>query len=169
LLLSVIGLVIVFGFTGFAARLYHGRRAELARSWFDRGNAQLKAGRAAAALSDFRAALVYAQRELSPEEQQRYKLGFVRALIATGSGDEARSYLLGDQRARHLKVIGIVRENALEIMSVPVGDPLARKRFGPSSFDHVRPVHRDESVADSNFGLQGFQSSVGSSPKAAPL
>lgn len=94
LLLSVLGLVIAFGITGFAARLYHGRRAELARSWLDRGNVELKAGRAAVALSDFRAALVYAQRELSPEEQQQFELNFVQALIATGNTDEARTYLL---------------------------------------------------------------------------
>ena len=94
LLLCVCGLVIAFGITGFAARLYHGRRAELARSWFDRGNAELKAGRAEAALSDFRTALIYAQHELPPERQQEYELNFVQALIATGKTDEARSYLL---------------------------------------------------------------------------
>jgi tetratricopeptide (TPR) repeat protein len=94
LLFCVLGLVIAFAFTGFAARLYHGRRVDLARSWFDRGNAELKAGRAGAALSDFRAALVYAQRELPLEQQQRYELDFVQALIAKGSSDEARSYLL---------------------------------------------------------------------------
>ena len=94
LLLCVVGLVIAFGITGFAARLYHGRRAELARSWFDRGNAELKAGRSAAALSDFRAALIYAQRELPPEQQQQFELEFVQALIAAGNSDEARSYLL---------------------------------------------------------------------------
>lgn len=94
LLLCVVGLVIAFGITGFAARLYHGRRAELARSWFERGSAELKAGRAGAALSDFRAALIYAQRELAPEQQQRFELEFVQALIASGNSDEARSYLL---------------------------------------------------------------------------
>jgi tetratricopeptide (TPR) repeat protein len=94
LLFCVLGLIIAFGFTAFAARLYHGRRTELAQSWFDRGNAELKSGRAAAALSDFRAALVYAQRELSVEQQQRYELDFVQALTATGKSDEARLYLL---------------------------------------------------------------------------
>jgi len=94
LLLCVFGLVIAFGITGFAARLYHGRRAELARSWFDRGNAELKAGRAEAALSDFRTALIYAQHELAPEQQREYELNFVQALIAIGKNDEARSYLL---------------------------------------------------------------------------
>jgi tetratricopeptide (TPR) repeat protein len=94
LLLCVIGLVIAFAITGFAARLYHGGRAELARSWFDRGNTELKAGRAEAALSDFRTALIYAQHELPAEQQQEFELDFVQALIATGKTDEARSYLL---------------------------------------------------------------------------
>lgn len=94
LLLCVFGLVIAFGITGFAARLYHGRRAELARSWFDRGSAELKAGRAEAALSDFLTALIYAQHELPAEQQQEYELNFVQALIATGKTDEARAYLL---------------------------------------------------------------------------
>src|SRR4029077_13829185 len=94
LLLCVLGLVIAFRVTGFAARLYHGRRAELARSWFDRGNAELKAGRATPALSDFRTALIYAQHELPLEQQQQYELNFVQALIATGNAGEARAYLL---------------------------------------------------------------------------
>jgi tetratricopeptide (TPR) repeat protein len=94
LLLCVLGLVVAFAITGFAARLYHGRRAELARSWFDRGNAELKAGRSQQALSDFRAALVYAQHELPTVEQERFELDFVRALLASGNTDEARSYLL---------------------------------------------------------------------------
>src|SRR5579872_6333350 len=70
LLLSVVGLVVAFAITGFAARLYHGRRADLARSWFDRGNAEVKAGHAAQAVSDLRTALVYAQHELPAEQQQ---------------------------------------------------------------------------------------------------
>ena len=94
LLLCVFGLVIAFAIPGFAARLYHNRRAGLARSWFDRGNAELKAGRAEEALSDFRTALIYAQHELAPEQQQEFELNFVQALIATGKTGEARSYLL---------------------------------------------------------------------------
>jgi tetratricopeptide (TPR) repeat protein len=94
LLLCVLGLAVAFAVTGFATRLYHGRRAELARSWFDRGNAELTAGRSQQALSDFRAALVYAQRELPAEEQERFELDFVRALLATGNIGEARAYLL---------------------------------------------------------------------------
>jgi tetratricopeptide (TPR) repeat protein len=93
LLLCVLGLIVAFGITGFAARLYHARRAQLAQSWMDRGNAELKADHAATALSDFRAALVYAQREL-PSDQQQFQLAFVQALIANGNSNEARSYLL---------------------------------------------------------------------------
>ena len=95
LLLSVVGLVIAFAITGFAARLYHGRRAELARSWFDRGNAEVKAGRAAQGVSDLRTALVYAQHELPPEQQQEYPdFKLAEALSATGNDDEAKAYLL---------------------------------------------------------------------------
>src|ERR1700752_5496644 len=84
LLLCVFGLVIAFPITGFAARLSHGRRAELARSWFDRGSAELKAGRAQQAVSDLRTALVYAQHELPPEQQHEYQLQLADALLATG-------------------------------------------------------------------------------------
>lgn len=94
LLLSVFGLVIAFAITGFAARLYHGRRAGLARSWFDRGNAELKAGRAEQAVSDLRTALVYAQHELPLQQQQQYQLKLAEALPATGNDEEARAYLL---------------------------------------------------------------------------
>jgi tetratricopeptide (TPR) repeat protein len=94
LLLSVFGLVIAFAITGFAARLYHGRRAELARSWFDRGNAELKAGDAAQTVSDLRTALVYAEHELPPEQQREYELKLAEALLAMGNDDEAKSYLL---------------------------------------------------------------------------
>src|ERR1700752_5179781 len=94
LLLCVLGLVIAFAITGFAARLYHGRRAELARSWFDRGTAEPKADRATAALPDLRTPLIYAQGELPLEQQQQYGLNFVQALIATGNTGEARAYLL---------------------------------------------------------------------------
>jgi len=94
LLLSVCGLVIAFAITGFAAKLYHGRRAELARSWFNRGNAELKGTPTAQAVSDLRTALVYAQHELPLEQQKEYELKLAEALLATGNDDEARAYLL---------------------------------------------------------------------------
>lgn len=126
LLLCVLGLIVAFGITGFAARLYHGRRAELARSWMDRGNAELKAGHAVAALSDFRAALVYAQREFSPEQQQQFELDFVQALIADGNREEARSYLLD----MYERAPGNSRVNLeLARMAAQMGDDADAKRY----------------------------------------
>jgi tetratricopeptide (TPR) repeat protein len=126
LLLCVLGLIVAFGFTGFAARMYHGRRAELARSWMDRGNAELKAGHAAAALSDFRPALVYAQRELSQEEQERFELDFAQALIATGNSAEARSYLLDMyERAPGNSAVNL----ALARMAAQTGGDADAKRY----------------------------------------
>jgi tetratricopeptide (TPR) repeat protein len=126
LLLSVLGLIVAFAFTGFAARLYHGRRAQLARSWMDRGNSELKAGNAAAASSDFRAALVYAQREFSPEERQRFQLDFVQALLAGGNRDEARSYLLD----MYERAPGNSRVNLeLARMAVQMGEDADAKRY----------------------------------------
>lgn len=126
LLLCVLGLIVAFGVTGVAARMYHGRRAELARSWMDRGNAELRAGHAAAALSDFRAALIYAQRELSPEEQQRFELDFAQALIATGNSAEARSYLLDMyERAPGNSAVNL----ALARMAAQTSDDADAKRY----------------------------------------
>ena len=134
LLLSVAGLVIAFGVTGFAAKLYHGRRAELARSWFDRGNAEMKAGRPAAALSDFSAALLYAQRELPPDEQQKYELEFVQALIATGNRDEARSYLLDMwDRAPGNSAVNL----ELARLSARIGNDSDAKRYYNGAIDGV--------------------------------
>jgi tetratricopeptide (TPR) repeat protein len=126
LLLCVLGLIVAFAITGFAARLYHGRRAQLARSWVDRGNAELKAGRATSALSDFRAALVYAQHEFSPEEQQQFELDFVQALLAAGNRNEARSYLLD----MYERAPGNSRVNLeLARMAAQMGDDADAKRY----------------------------------------
>src|SRR5690242_2487329 len=94
LLLSVAGLVIAFGVTGFAAKLYHGRRAELARTGCDRGNAELQPGRPAAPLSDFRAGLLCAPRELPPDEQQKCELELDQPLNPRGTRRQARADLV---------------------------------------------------------------------------
>ena len=126
LLLCVFGLIVAFAITGFAARRYHGRRADLARSWMNRGNAELKVGHPAAALSDFRAALVYAQHEFSPEEQQQFELDFVQALLAAGNRNEARSYLLD----MYERAPGNSRVNLeLARMAAQMGDDADAKRY----------------------------------------
>jgi tetratricopeptide (TPR) repeat protein len=166
LLLCVLGLVVAFAVTGFAARFYHGRRAELARSWFDRGNADLKAGRAQLALSDFRAALVYAQRELPPDARERFELDFVRALLATGHTDEARTYLL-DMWGR---APGNSEVNVqLARMAAARGDEADAKRYYNGAIYGVWDESADQvlrSRTDTRFELYRYLMDRGEKPEA---
>jgi tetratricopeptide (TPR) repeat protein len=88
LLLSLVILVLLFVATSFAARFYHAKEASLAQLWFKRGNQQLQAGQAEAALEDFRNALSY-----SPDNQQ-FEFRLAQALVAADRLEEAESYLL---------------------------------------------------------------------------
>ncbi len=63
--------------------------AQLAESWFKRGNAELQAGNRAGA-HDLQTALIYGRRNVPDEQQQMYQLDFSEALAATGHPDEAR-------------------------------------------------------------------------------
>jgi tetratricopeptide (TPR) repeat protein len=166
LLLCVVGLVIAFALTGFAARMYHGRRAELARSWFDRGHAELKAGRPAQALSDFRAALVYAQRELPPDEQQRFELNFVQALLANGDTDEARSYLLDMwERAPGNSEVNL----ELARMAAAMGDDADAKRYYNGAIYGVWDESADQvlrSRTDTRLELYRYLMDRGEKPEA---
>lgn len=88
LLLSLVGLIILFGITGVAANLYHAERQSLAQEWFVRGEQDLRNKNADAALQDFRTALGY-----SPDTAL-YRLRLAQALVAMGRSEEARSHLL---------------------------------------------------------------------------
>lgn len=88
LLASILGLVILFGVTGVAAKLYHAGRDSLAEEWYARGRLDLANKNADAALDDFRTALSY-----SPDSAL-YRLKLAQALVAMGKPDEARSHLL---------------------------------------------------------------------------
>jgi predicted Zn-dependent protease len=79
----------LFFVTGGVARAYHVKLHELAGQWFAAGEKDLNAGRAQAALADFRNALVY-----EPEDP-RIQFRLTQALIADDRNEEARSYLLG--------------------------------------------------------------------------
>lgn len=81
-------LVVVFIAAGFAARFYHAQKRAMGEEWYSRGEAVLRAGRAGAALEDFRTALAY-----SPDNV-RYQLRLAQALTAAGRLPEARTYLL---------------------------------------------------------------------------
>jgi tetratricopeptide (TPR) repeat protein len=94
LLLAFAGLGAVSVVTGVAAKTYHAQRRALAQEWHSRGANDLKAGRAQAALTDFRTAMTYGRENISDEQLEGYQLDLAEALVAAGRVDEARSYLL---------------------------------------------------------------------------
>jgi len=89
LLLSVLVLIILFGVTTFSVKAYHAKERVLAQQWYAAGERELKAGRAEAALEDFRSALIYTRND------SRVELQLAHALVAAGHLTEARAYLLG--------------------------------------------------------------------------
>lgn len=81
--------IVLFFLTGFITRDYHQKLAALGEQWFEAGEQQLQSGNAAAALADFRTALVY-----RPDDAQiQFRLAL--ALAAGDRDSEARAYLLG--------------------------------------------------------------------------
>jgi tetratricopeptide (TPR) repeat protein len=88
LLLSVLGVILLFLVTGSLTRLYHIKEKSLAQYWFAQGERELAADRASNALTAFRTALVY-----SPDDSN-LQLRLAEALAAAGRSEEARAYLL---------------------------------------------------------------------------
>jgi tetratricopeptide (TPR) repeat protein len=85
--LVIVGFVAVTGLS----RLYRAQQESLAERWSARGAADLKAQRFAAAVNDFRAALLY------DRDSYSYQLSLARALLGMQSPDrtnEAYAYLL---------------------------------------------------------------------------
>jgi predicted Zn-dependent protease len=89
LLLSFLVPIILFVTTTLAVKAYRAKQRALAQQWFDAGERELRAGRAEAALGDFRSALVYSRNDSLVELQ------LAHALAAAGHLPEARAYLLG--------------------------------------------------------------------------
>jgi Flp pilus assembly protein TadD len=88
-LLATMLLLLVFViFTAFAARMYHKKYHVLGDDWFARGEQDFHSGNAAAALSDYRNALLY-----SPGNTN-FQFHLAKALAANGRNDEARAYLV---------------------------------------------------------------------------
>src|SRR6201987_5130982 len=88
-LLTTLLLLLVFAiFTAFAARMYHKQYHVLGDEWFARGDQEFHSGNAAAALSDYRNALLY-----SPGNTN-FQFHLAKALAANGRNDEARAYLV---------------------------------------------------------------------------
>jgi tetratricopeptide (TPR) repeat protein len=87
-LLSLLCLVALFVFAGFVTRKFREHEEQMARQWYERGEAELKAGHAEAALNPLRTALVYSR------EKPEYELSLAKALVAGGHYSEAQTYLL---------------------------------------------------------------------------
>jgi tetratricopeptide (TPR) repeat protein len=88
LLFSLILLALLFAITAALARTYHAREEGLVTEWFQKGNADLAAGKPARAFEDFRNSLSY-----GPENSD-VQLHLAEALLADGRLTEARSYLV---------------------------------------------------------------------------
>ena len=87
LLLSAALLALLFVITAALARTYHAREQGLAAVWYERGNAELTAGKPALAIEDFRNSLSYGDGDADVQ------LHLGEALLAAGRFTEARSYL----------------------------------------------------------------------------
>lgn len=88
LLLSLRTLIVLFAVTGFAARSFHAKEKFVAQDWFTRGENDLRAGHAEAAVEDLRTALVYSR------DNPLYELRLAQALAAGGQLDQAWAYLV---------------------------------------------------------------------------
>lgn len=86
--LVIVLLIVLFVATGFIVKRFHTVEKSLAQDWYRRGEQALHAGRANAALADFRNALTYAS------DNSLFQLRLAQALVATGRIEEARTYLL---------------------------------------------------------------------------
>src|ERR1700745_1058339 len=85
--LTVMAIAFFLGVTGLS-RAHQGQREALGNRWFNRGVADLNATRFDAAVTDFRAALLY-----SPDEYS-YQLNLAEALIGEGHTGQASAYLI---------------------------------------------------------------------------
>jgi tetratricopeptide (TPR) repeat protein len=88
LILCVLALVVMLALTALFSRLYHKKIHTLADAMFAQGEADGQAGRANAALTDYRTTLAY-----NPSNPL-FQFHLAKALAAAGRYEEARSYLL---------------------------------------------------------------------------
>ncbi|MGH9590426.1 MAG: tetratricopeptide repeat protein [Terracidiphilus sp.] len=86
-LLTGLAILLFAAVTGLSS-LYHRQQASLAERWSSRGAEELKAKSYAAAVVDYRAALLYSR------DDYTYQLGLAEALVGERRVDEAYAYLI---------------------------------------------------------------------------
>src|SRR5580698_5371523 len=86
-LLAVLAVIFFTGVSGLS-RAYHAQRDALGSRWFARGVADLNAQRFAAAVVEFRSALLYSR------DNYAYQLNLAEALIGLKRTSEASTYLV---------------------------------------------------------------------------
>lgn len=88
LVVCFLSLIVLFGVTAFASRMYHKRVHSLADQWFANGEADFRAGNVKKALTEYRNALAF-----SPSNTT-FQFHLALAFAADGQLPEARAYLL---------------------------------------------------------------------------
>ncbi|MGA8145539.1 MAG: tetratricopeptide repeat protein [Candidatus Acidiferrales bacterium] len=88
LLATLVLLLLAISFTAFATRMYHKKYHMLGDEWFAKGETSFQSGDAAAALNDYRNALIY-----NPANPN-FQFHLAQALAGTGRDEEARAYLM---------------------------------------------------------------------------
>jgi tetratricopeptide (TPR) repeat protein len=86
-LLTVLAILFFLGVTGLS-RAYRDQRESLGERWYNRGVADLNARHFDAAVTDFRAALLYSRDDFA------YQLNLAEALIGQGQWAQAYAYLI---------------------------------------------------------------------------
>lgn len=147
LLVSAVALVVLFGFTGVAANLYHAERQSLGAEWYGRGELDLKDRNASAALEDYRTALAYAS------DSALYRLRLAQALVAGGRPEEARSHLLTlwrDEPGNSTVNLELAR------LAAQRGDPTDALRYYHNAIFGVWPSNPSARRIETRFELSSY-------------
>ncbi|HEX3748128.1 MAG TPA: tetratricopeptide repeat protein [Bryobacteraceae bacterium] len=83
-----VGAMLCFAAVSGLSGMYHGREQSLGVEWFNRGSEDLKAGRYAPAVEEFRTALLYSR------DNYIYQLSLAEALKGLGRTDAASAYFM---------------------------------------------------------------------------
>src|ERR1700675_3188579 len=141
--LAVLGVIFFLAVTGLS-RTYHAQRDALGNRWFSRGVADLNARRYDNAVTEFRAALLYAR------DNYDYQLNLAEALIGLGRTTEADSYLvnLWDQQPEN----GVVN---LELARIAAQRGLGEQaqRYYHNAIYAVWPGDQEGKRRDTRLGL----------------